>query len=82
MDAAVNFIAFATDSRVILWTLFAYGLGGVTGMYLEAWRITIDRERNAKRLSDATLAELERANTRGWAADEEEPTVTAARRVA
>lgn len=74
MDAAVNFIAFATDSRVILWTLAAFTFGGILGMYLEAWRLTIDRQAQDERLAES--------HNTGWAADEEEPTVTAARRVA
>lgn len=81
MDYAANFLAFVTDTRVITWTLFSFGLGGVAGMWLEAVRIKIDRERNAMRLADASLKELESANT-GWAADEEEPIVKAAREVA
>lgn len=44
MTAAANFLAFITDYRVIIWTLFAFTAGGIAGMYLEAWRLTIERK--------------------------------------
>jgi len=43
MTAAANFLAFITDPRVICWTLAAFTLGGILGMYLEAWRLTVER---------------------------------------
>ena len=44
METAANFIAFVTDARVILWTLAAFTWGGICGMYLEAWRLTVERK--------------------------------------
>lgn len=44
MTAAANFLAFVTDPRVLLWTLFAFIAGGIAGMYLEAWRLTMERK--------------------------------------
>lgn len=70
MTAASNFLAFVTDPRVILWTLAVFTFGGIAGMYLEAWRLAVERKRNT----------WMHPEPKGWAADED-PTVNAARRV-
>lgn len=64
-----SFLTFATDPRVICWTLAAFTFGGLFGMYLEAYRLTIERMNHDDYLSTDHVAPRRHLSGKGEAAD-------------